>query len=145
MSGCTCDSSSACVRPLTNCSALPRQLYPYNVPYTANASDSDAQLYNNWVASQTNTATSSAPFTTNPNWPLNTGSDSNQIRTNMQAKTVFRNINQRKENGTLLGTGFPIFKSNHEKILYIQAQYSQPRGAPGVTNVPNQGINTLFS
>lgn len=144
MSGCECNTS-VCTRPLSNCSALPRQVYPYNVPYTADGSDSNAPLYNNWVTSQTNTATSPAPFTTNPNWPNNTGADVNQLRTNTQAKTIFTNINQRKENGTLFGTGFPIFKSNHEKILYIQAQYSQPRGYPGNTNLPNKGINTLFS
>jgi hypothetical protein len=150
MSGC-CDSSSICVRQDTRCSALPQQTYPYNVPYTG----AEAQLNANWIVSQTNTSTSSAPFTTNPNWPLNAGSDTNQIRTNMQAKTVFTNINLRKQNGTLFGTGMPIFRTQHEKILYIQAQYSQPVGFPPgyrdlsgnllPPNLPNQGINTLFS
>jgi hypothetical protein len=63
----------------------------------------------------------------------------------MEAKTIFTNINLRKQNGTLFGTGMPVFRTQHEKILYIQAQYSQPVGYPGNTNLPNQGINTLFS
>ena len=140
MSGC-CDSSSVCVRQQTLCPPPPAQTYPYNVPYTG----TESPLNTNWIVSQTNTSTSSAPFTTNPNWPLNKGSDTNQIRTNMQAKTVFTNINLRKQNGTLFGTGTPIFRTHHERLLYIQAQYSQPVGYPGNTNVPNQGINTLFS
>jgi len=140
MSGC-CDSSSVCVRPQTLCPPPPQQTYPYNVPYTG----TETPLRSNWIVSQTDTSMNPAPFTTNPNWPLNTGADTNQIRTNTQAKTVFNNVNLRKQNGTLFGTGMPVFRTQHEKILYIQAQYSQPLGYPGDSNVPKKGINTLFS
>jgi hypothetical protein len=140
MSGC-CDSSSVCVRQQTLCPPPPEQTYPYNVPYTG----TEIPLRSNWIVSQTDTSSNPAPFTTNPNWPLNTGADTNQIRTNTQAKTVFNNVNLRKQNGTLFGTGMPVFRTQHEKILYIQAQYSQPLGYPGDNNVPKKGINTLFS
>ena len=150
MSGC-CDSSSVCVRQQTLCPPPPAQTYPYNVPYTG----TESPLNTNWIVSQTNTSNSPAPFTTNPNWPLNKGSDINQVRTNMEAKTIFTNINLRKQNGTLFGTGMPVFRTHHERLLYIQAQYSQPVGFPPgyrdpsgnllPPNLPNQGINTLFS
>lgn len=141
MSGCDCTTSN-CVTPQIPCPIQPLQNFPYNTPYTAGE---EIALRNNWIASQTNTDLNPAPFTTNPNWPYNTGSDVSQLQTNTQAKTIFNNINERKQAGTLFGTGCPIFKTQQEKILYIQAQYAQPVGFPGDNNRLKLGINTLFS
>ena len=110
----------------------PVQRFPYNVPYTG----PEEPIASNWIISQ---STPTAQFSTNPNWPLNTGSNNSQIHKNQQAKSIFVALNDRKANGTLINMGMPIFKSHHEKILYIQAQYSQ------AVYLPKQGINTLFS
>ena len=129
---CSCNCSCNCTPPIQICPINPPPQFPYNVPYTG----TEEPIASNWTISQ---STPTAQFSTNPNWPLNTGSNHSQIQTNQQAKAIFVSINDRKANGTLIGTGMPIFKSHHEKILYIQAQYSQ------AVYLPKQGINTLFS
>lgn len=121
-----------CSYTCLHCQGSAPSTFPYNVPYTGQ----DATLRQNWFQSQANPT---APFTTNPNWPLNTGSNHSQIYTNQENKTIFNSINKLKEQGGLFGTGQPTFSSNQEKIKYIQAQYSQRAYGP------RKGINTLYS
>ena len=129
--GCTCcDCSYICVA--TTCPSNPPPQIPYNVPYTG----TEEPLRSNWYNSQSNVA---HPFSTNPNWPLNTGANTSQIKTNQEAKTIFTNTNQRKADGTLFSSQFPTFRSHQELLKYKQAQYSQ------AVYLPKMGINTLYS
>jgi hypothetical protein len=129
--GCTCCDCSCVIIP-TVCPPNPPPQPPYNVPYTG----TEEPLRSNWFNSQSNVA---YPFSTNPNWPLNTGANTSEIRMNQEAKTIFTNVNQRKANGTLFSSQFPTFNSYQELIKYKQAQYSQ------AVYLPKQGINTLYS
>lgn len=132
MSSCCCDCCCECPPKAITCPPNTAPQPPYNVAYTG----AQADLSANWFISQ---STPSAPFSTNPNWPLNTGANHSQVQTNQQAKTIFTNINARKENGTLFPSIGPTFKSNHERILYLQAQYAQ------AVYLPKKGINTLYT
>lgn len=128
---CTCCDCS-CVSIATVCPPNPAPQPSYNIPYTG----TEEPLRSNWFNSQSNVA---YPFSTNPNWPLNTGANADQIRNNQEAKTIFTNTNQRKENGTLFSSQFPTFSSHQELLKYKQAQYAQ------AVYLPKKGIDTLYS
>lgn len=129
--GCSCcDCSCICIAAV--CPSNPPPQPRYNVPYTG----TEEPLRSNWFTSQSNVA---APFSTNPNWPLNTGANVSEIKTNQEAKTIFTNVNQRKTDGTLFSSQFPTFSSHQELLKYKQAQYSQ------AVYLPKKGIDTLYS
>lgn len=112
-----------CTTRCTTCtSAIPSQP-PYNRAFAGQ----DKAPTQNWIQSQSDPK---YPFTTNPNWPLNSGSNHSQIKTNDQQKHIFSYYNQQKDAGLLFKTGGPLFKSNHERLLYIQAQYNQAQYLP---------------
>jgi len=132
MSGCCeCDCSGVILRNEVCSSTIPPQ-YPYNVPYTGR----EQPLKTNWLVSQSDP---DAPFTTNPNWPLNQGANQSEILNNTKAKNIFVSINNLKDQGAAFGRNAPVFKSEQEKIAYLQAQYSQ------AYYLPKKGINTLYS
>ena len=118
--------------PAEQCSPNPPPQPAYNIPYTAG----NSVYVNNWISSQSNPA---YPFSTNPNWPLNPGSNGSQITNNNQAKQIFTSVNSQQANGLLKGTGMPIFRTDQERMLYIQAQYSQ------AVYLPKKCINGLFN
>lgn len=122
--GCSSFSCSSCT------SAIPPQ-----PPYNRIFEGQDVNLRQNWNQSQSNPK---YPFTTNPNWPLDSGSNHSQVKTNQQQKSIFTFYNQQKQAGLLFKTGGPLFKSNHERLLYIQAQYSQAQ------YLPKTCINSLY-
>lgn len=111
---------------------------PYNIPYTG----PDTTLRNNWLESQQfyDSANPKAPFTTNPNWPLDKGSNMSQIVTNQQNKTIFNYLNTLKEKGQLFKQARPTFSSDQERLQYINAQYAQAAYID-----KKKGINTLYS
>lgn len=141
MSDCNCNSPTT-VKPATICPAPPLQNVPYNTPYTQGE---EIALRNNWIANQANTEFDTKQLTTNPLVPYNTGVDVSEMRSNTAANKIFTTINQRKQAGTLFGTGCPVFRTQQEKIQYIQAQYAQPTGFPGSGDRVKLGINTLFA
>jgi hypothetical protein len=121
-----------CTTRCTTCtSAIPPQP-PYNRAFIG----PDSTPTQNWIQSQSNPK---YPFTTNPNWPLNSGSNHSQIKTNNQQKHIFTYYNQQQQAGLLFKTGGPLFKSNHERLLYIQAQYNQAE------YLPKKCISSLYT
>jgi hypothetical protein len=62
-----------------------------------------------------------------PNYPLPTGSDEKQVHLNIQNVSYFNTLNQQvqdiktKNNGTTLFP-YPTFKSESERLMYIQGQ-----------------------
>jgi hypothetical protein len=100
----------------------------------------------------------------NPSFPLNTGSDFNQIIRGQMNNTIFQNINQKnqaiKDANTATGAVQPylMFKSNQERIAYLQAQvqaqsrvqamnYGTATGNPPAFQTPTtcQICNSVFS
>jgi len=130
------------VAPLVVYPTPPLQNFQYNAP---NTSAQEVALRSIWLANQNNPDLNTSQFTTNPTVPYNTGADISELRENKQATAIFNTINQRKQSGTLIGTGCPIFRTQQEKIRYIQAQYTQPAGFPGGGSRVKLGISTLFS
>ena len=141
MSTCECTNANQ-VAPLVVCPIPPLQNFQYNTP---NTSTEEVALRSIWLANQANPTLNTEQFTTNPTVPYNTGADISELRENKQATAIFNTINQRKQSGTLIGTGCPIFRTQQEKIRYIQAQYTQPTGFPGDGSRVKLGISTLFS
>jgi hypothetical protein len=141
MSDCNCNSSTT-VKPATICPTPPLQNFQYNTPNTATQ---EIALRSLWLTNQGNTELDTQQFTTNPTVPYNTGADVGELRTNTAATKIFNTINQRKQSGTLFGTGCPVFRTQQEKIQYIQAQYTQPTGFAGGADRVKLGINTLFA
>ena len=97
----------------------------------------------------------------NPNFPLNTGSNFSQIIQGAANNTIFTNINNTnqaiKDTGTLTQP-YQMFKSNQERIAYLQAQvqaqsramamnYGTATGNPPSFSSPTscQVCNSLFS
>jgi hypothetical protein len=58
---------------------------------------------------------------TQPNYPLNTGSDSDQINRQIQNVSYFTSMQQQTQNGT---KPFPAFKLDQRRLMYIQGQYA---------------------
>ncbi len=61
----------------------------------------------------------------NPNFPLNTGSNFSQIIGGQMSNTIFENINAANQAIKATGsktTPYVMFKSNQERIAYLQAQ-----------------------
>ena len=129
------------VAPLIVIPTPPVQTFQYNTP---NTPAQEIALRSIWLSNQTNPLLDAKQFTANPTVSYNTGADVSELRENKQATAIFNTINQRKQSGTLIGAGCPIFRTQQEKIRYIQAQYTQPSGFPGDNRV-KLGISTLFS
>ena len=135
--GCTnpCDCSQNIVFIDTTCPAPPPAYeWPYNKPYTG----TEVPINTNWALTQANDP--AYPFSLNPNYPLDTGSYASQVTTNTQAKTIFVSINNLQQQGGAFGANAPVFKSNQERLAYMQAQYAQ-----AYYLYPKKGINTLYS
>ncbi len=61
----------------------------------------------------------------NPNFPLNSGSNFSQIINGQMSNTIFENINSSNQAIKATGTTtapYVMFKSNQERIAYLQAQ-----------------------
>jgi hypothetical protein len=58
---------------------------------------------------------------TQPNYPLNQGSDSDQINRQMQNVSYFTSMQQQTQNGT---KPFPAFRLDQRRLMYIQGQYA---------------------
>lgn len=69
-----------------------------------------------------------ATFADQPQFPLNQGSNAEQIKMNTAALTYFNGLNQQVssivDSNTRTGThlAYPTFKSQSERMLYIQGQ-----------------------
>jgi hypothetical protein len=88
-----------------------RQIPP-QPPYNAtNFTPANAVIYNTMV----NNAK------TQPNYPLNSGSDSDQINRQRQNVSYFTSMQQQTQNGT---KPFPAFKLDQRRLMYIQGQYA---------------------
>ena len=97
----------------------------------------------------------------NPNFPLNTGSDFSQIIRGQMSNTIFENINSSNQAIKATGTTtapYVMFKSNQERIAYLQAQvqaqsrvqamnYGTATARPPAFDAPTvcQVCNSLFS
>jgi hypothetical protein len=58
---------------------------------------------------------------TQPNYPLNSGSDSDQINRQIQNVSYFTSMQQQTQNGT---KPFPAFRLDQRRLMYIQGQYA---------------------
>lgn len=88
-----------------------RQIPP-QPPYNAtNFTPANAVIYNTMV----NNAK------TQPNYPLNSGSDSDQINRQRQNVSYFTSLQQQTQNGT---KPFPAFRLDQRRLMYIQGQYA---------------------
>lgn len=88
-----------------------RQIPP-QPPYNAtNFTPANAVIYNTMV----NNAK------TQPNYPLNSGSDSDQINRQIQNVSYFTSLQQQTQNGT---KPFPAFRLDQRRLMYIQGQYA---------------------
>ena len=101
-------------------SLLPLPLPPYqhicpSPPYNATNFTPDSNIYST-IQSYANNS---------PNYPLNTGTDASQIYLSRQNISYFQGLNQQTQNiKTLNGgkNGYPQFRSEAERIMYIQGQ-----------------------
>jgi len=88
------------------------QQIPPQPPYNAtNFTPANAVIYNTMV----NNAK------TQPNYPLNQGSDSDQINRQRQNVSYFTSMQQQTQNGT---KPFPAFRLDQRRLMYIQGQYA---------------------
>ena len=88
------------------------QQIPPQPPYNAtNFTPANAVIYNMMV----NNAK------TQPNYPLDTGSDSDQINRQIQNVSYFTSMQQQTQNGT---KPFPAFVLDQRRLMYIQGQYA---------------------
>ena len=88
------------------------QQIPPQPPYNAtNFTPANAVIYNTMV----NNAK------TQPNYPLNQGSDSDQINRQLQNVSYFTSLQQQTQNGT---KPFPAFVLDQRRLMYIQGQYA---------------------
>lgn len=88
-----------------------RQISP-QPPYNAtNFTPANAVIYNTMV----NNAK------TQPNYPLDSGSDSDQINRQRQNVSYFTSMQQQTQNGT---KPFPAFRLDQRRLMYIQGQYA---------------------
>jgi hypothetical protein len=97
----------------------------------------------------------------NPNFPLQTGSNFSQIIQGRASNAIFTNVNNQNQAIKATGTTtqpYQMFKSNQERIAYIQAQvqaqsramamnYGTATGNPPAYAAPTscQVCNSLFS
>lgn len=75
-------------------------------------------------------------FSLNPQYPVPQGSNASQVVTNTAGKTVFNNLNV--VNQVQQGTNQPIirFKSDQERMLYLQGQNALRVGLTPSTYLP---------
>ena len=96
----------------------PLPLPPYQnpgPPYNATNFTPDSNIYSTLQTYANNS----------PNYPLNSGTDANQIYLSRQNISYFHGLNQRTKNIKNLNggiNGYPQFKSEAERIMYIQGQ-----------------------
>lgn len=87
-----------------------------------------------------------------PQFPLQKGSYASEVTRQRGANTLFNSINAQvtQVNAGIGGSALPpirswtapVFKSQQDKIRYIQAQYSQP--LPGIRPVSNQPVSRFY-
>jgi hypothetical protein len=69
-----------------------------------------------------------ATFANQPQFPLSTGSNANQIKQNIAALSYFNGLNQvtydtvQSNNSSGAKLAYPTFKSQGERMLYLQGQ-----------------------
>jgi hypothetical protein len=73
-----------------------------------------------------------------PNFPYNRGSNQSQLTGNANANTIYTNINM--ENQAIVDSGsnkpFKLFRSEQERIAYLQGQMAAQTRAIAVTQAP---------
>ena len=83
-------------------------------------------------------------FTTNPNYPLPPGSSAGEVIKNSEAKSLFNHINTANQNISSSANGMPFltFKSDRDRMKYIEASYALRRGYTPVlyTHLGTRGI-----
>ena len=79
-----------------------------------------------------------------PNFPYNSGSNHSQLTGNTAANTIFTNINS--ENQAIVDSGlnvpYKLFRSEQERIAYLQGQMAAQTRAIAVSRAP---IPPVFS
>lgn len=111
------------------CSTAPPDA-PYNSPHNTNYAVYQVLPTNPYTGAtnptytQYNSLPNNKPFTLNPQYPLNQGSNASQLVNIQEAKVVFNNVNTTRLYNGASPTAPVTFKSDRERMLYIQAQAS---------------------
>lgn len=85
-------------------------------PYNATNFNSDSAMI--FQTLQTYAATS-------PNYPLPVGSNARQLYENTQNVSYFAALNQKAlHQKNITGVPYPVFRSESERLMYLQGQYS---------------------
>lgn len=92
-----------------------------------------------------NLSASDNRFTTYPNYPLNRGSNASEISRLAEARSLFNHVNTANHviaygSGALQGRPYVTFKSDQDRIKYIQATHSLRYGFNQAVSDSRTGI-----